>query len=146
MQKKLLAVALVLALVLTAGAALAADKPSGTISIELNSASALVGASWGQAVLTFEGKTHLFRVRGLKVMAVGISKLSVGGDVYNLKNLADMTGTFQKADPAGITFIVGERGLVVQNQKGVTVNFKGLRKGVQVDLVREGLNVEPAAK
>ena len=146
MKKKLLAVALVLALVLTAGAALAADKPSGTISIELNSASALVGASWGQAVLTFEGKTHLFRVRGLKVMAVGISKLSVGGDVYNLKNLADMTGTFQKADPAGITFIVGERGLVVQNQKGVTVNFKGLRKGVQVDLVREGLNVEPAAK
>jgi hypothetical protein len=143
MQKKLLVVALVLAFVLTAGAALA-DTPSGTISIELNSASALMGASWGQAVLTFEGKTHLFKVRGLKVLAVGLTKLSVGGDVYNLKNLADMTGTFQKADPAGLTFIVGERGLVVQNQKGVTVNFKGLRKGLGLDLVKEGLVVEPA--
>jgi hypothetical protein len=143
MQKKLLAVALVLALVLTAGAALA-DAPSGTISIELNSASALMGVSWGQAVLTFQGKTHLFKVRGLKVLAVGLTKLSVGGDVYNLKNLADMTGTFQKADPAGLTFIVGERGLVVQNQKGVTVNFKGLRKGLGLDLVKEGLVVEPA--
>jgi hypothetical protein len=143
MQKKLLVVALVLALVLTAGAALA-DTPSGTISIELNSASALMGASWGQAVLTFQGKTHLFKVRGLKVLAVGLTKLSVGGDVYNLNNLADMTGTFQKADPAGLTFIVGERGLVVQNQKGVTVNFKGLRKGLGLDLVKEGLVVEPA--
>ncbi|MFZ2088564.1 MAG: hypothetical protein WAU47_08315 [Desulfobaccales bacterium] len=145
MQKKLLAAALVLALILTAGAALA-DTPSGTISIELNSASAMVGASWGQAVLTFEGKTHLFRVRGLKVMAVGLTKLSVGGDVYNLKNLADMTGLFQKADPAGLTFIVGDRGLVVQNQKGVTINFKGIRKGLALDLVKEGLNVEPAPK
>ena len=143
MYKKLLVMALVLAMVLTAGAALAAT-PSGTISIELNSASALMGASWGQAVLTFQGKTHLFKVRGLKVMAVGLSKLSVGGDVYNLANLADMTGTFQKADPAGITFIVGEKGLVIQNSKGVTINFKGLRKGLELDLVKEGLLVEPA--
>jgi len=68
-------------MVLTAGAALA-EQPSGTISIELNSASALMGASWGQAVLTFQGKTHLYRVRGLKVLSVGVRKLSVGGDVY----------------------------------------------------------------
>jgi|UniRef100_A0A7C3UX60 hypothetical protein len=143
MRKKLLVVALVLALVLTAGAALA-ETPSGTISIELNSASALMGASWGQAVLTYGGKTHLFKVRGLKVLAVGLTKLSVGGDVYNLKNLADMSGTYQKADPAGLTFIVGETGLVVQNGKGVTINFKGLRKGLGLDLVKEGLIIESA--
>lgn len=143
MYKQIMVLALALALTLTAGAALA-QTPSGTISIELNSASALMGASWGQAVLTYGGKTHLFKVRGLKVLAVGLTKLSVGGDVYNLNNVSDMPGTFQKADPAGLTFIVGEKGLVVQNGKGVTINFKGLRKGLGLDLVKEGLIVEPA--
>ena len=145
MYKKLLVMALVLALALTAGAALAQTKaPSGTISIELNSASALMGAAWGQAVLTFGGKTHLFKVRGLKVLAVGLTKLSVGGDVYNLTNLDSFAGTYHKADPAGLTFIVGEKGLVIRNDKGVTINIKGMEKGLNVDLVQGGLTIQPA--
>jgi hypothetical protein len=143
MYKKLLIVALVLAFVLTAGAALA-DTPSGTISIRLNSASAVMGASWGQAVLTFQGKTHLYQVRGLKVLSVGIRTLALNGDVYNLNQLNDLAGTYQKADPAGITFIVGEKGLVIRNDKGVTINIKGLQKGLNVDLVQEGLTIQPA--
>jgi hypothetical protein len=143
MYKKLLVVALVLALALTAGTALA-QTPSGTISIMLNSASAVMGASWGQAVLTFQGKTHLFQVRGLKVLSVGIRTLELNGDVYNLKHLTDLAGTYQKADPAGITFIVGEKGLVIRNSRGVTINIKGLQKGLNVDLVQEGLTIQPA--
>ena len=143
MYKKLLVVALVLALALTAGTALA-QTPSGTISITLNSASAVMGAAWGQAVLTFQGKTHLFQVRGLKVLSVGIRTLELNGDVYNLKNLTDLAGTYHKADPAGITFIVGEKGLVIRNSKGVTVNLKGLKKGLNIDLVKEGLTIQPA--
>jgi hypothetical protein len=143
MYKKLLVVALVLAFVLTAGAALA-QTPSGTISIRMDSASLGVGASWGQAVLTFQGKTHLFRVRGLKVLSVGIRALSLNGDVYNLKQLTDLAGTYQKADPAGLTFIVGEKGLVIRNDKGVAINIKGMQKGLNVDLVKEGLTIEPA--
>jgi hypothetical protein len=143
MYKKLLVVALVLALALTAGTALA-QTPSGTISITLNSASALMGVSWGQAVLTFQAKTHLFRVRGLKVLSVGLRTLELNGDVYNLKNLTDLAGTYKKADPAGITFIVGEKGLVIRNSKGVTINIKGLQKGLNVDLVQEGLTIQPA--
>jgi len=143
MHKKLAVVALVLAMILTAGAALA-DQPSGTISIELRSASALMGASWGQAVLTFQGKTHLFQVRGLKVLSVGYREMSLGGDVYNLKNVLDLAGTYQKADPAGLTFIVGEKGLVIRNDKGVTINIKGKEYGVNLDLVQEGLTIQPA--
>ena len=145
MHKKLLVVALVLAMVLTAGAALA-DQPSGTISIKLNSASALMGASWGQAVLTFQGRTHLFRVRGLKVMSVGIRRLSLRGDVYNLNNINDLSGTYQKADPAGLTFIVGERGLVIRNDRGVTINLVARQKGLNLDLVQEGLTFQPAPR
>ena len=143
MYKKLLASALVLAIVMTAGAALA-DEPSGTITIKLNSASALMGASWGQAVLTFQDRTHRFRVRGLKVGAVGIRRLSLSGDVYNLSNVKDLAGTFRRADPAGLTFIAGERGLVIRNDQGVTINLVGRKKGLNLDLVRDGLTFQPA--
>jgi hypothetical protein len=145
MYKKLLASALILAMVMTAGAALA-DTPSGTISIKLNSASAVMGASWGQAVLTFQGRTHLFRVRGLKVGSVGIRRLSLRGDVYNLNNVNDLSGTYQKADPAGLTFIVGDRGLVIRNDRGVTINLVARQKGLNLDLVQEGLTFQPAPR
>ena len=145
MYKKLLVSALVLAMVMTAGAALA-DTPSGTISIKLNSASALMGASWGQAVLTFQGRTHLFRVRGLKVGSVGIRRLSLSGDVYNLNNVNDLSGTYQKADPAGLTFIVGDRGLVIRNDRGVTINLVARQKGLNLDLAQEGLTFQPAPR
>jgi hypothetical protein len=136
MYKKLLALALALAMVMIAGAALAQTQtPSGTISIKLNSASALMGASWGQAVLTFQGRTHLYRVRGLKVASVGIRRISLRGDVYNLNNINDLAGTY---------FIVGERGLVIRNDRGVTINLVARKKGLNLDLVQEGLTFQPA--
>jgi hypothetical protein len=147
MYKKLLVLALVLAMIMTAGVALAQTQtPSGTISIKLNSASALMGASWGQAVLTFQGRTHLFRVRGLKVGSVGIRRISLRGDVYNLNNINDLSGTYQKADPAGLTFIAGERGLVIRNNQGVTINLVARKKGLNLDLVQEGLTFQPAPR
>ena len=104
MYKKFLVVALVLALSLTAGFVLA-DEPSGTISIKLMSASAVMGASWGQGVLTFGAKTYAFKVNGLKVLSVGVTKASANGDVYKLTNAADLAGTYKEASRAGLTFI-----------------------------------------
>ena len=83
MYKKILVVALVLAFAFTAAPVLA-DEPSGTISVELTSASALLGAAWGQGVLTFGNRTYAFKVKGLKVLSVGLKKASVNGEVYNL--------------------------------------------------------------
>ena len=135
-----MAFALVLAIILTAGPVLA-DAPSGTISIKLSSASAVMGTSWGQAVLTFQGRTHLFRVKGLKLMSVGIRRIALNGDVYNLANVNDLAGTYRKADPAGLTFIAGERGLVILNDKGVTINLVAQKKGTNLGLVQEGLTI-----
>ena len=64
--------------------------------------------------------------------------------MYNLTNVLDLAGTYKKADPAGLTFIVGEKGLVIRNDRGVTVNIKGLEKGLNLDLVQEGLTFQPA--
>lgn len=142
MYKKFLVVALILALALTASSVLA-DEPSATISVELTSASAVLGASWGQGVLTFGAKTYSFKVKGMKVLSVGLTKASANGDVYKLTNVADLVGTYKEASPAGLTFIIkGERGLIVQNEKGVLINVKATAKGMGLGLVEGGLTIE----
>jgi hypothetical protein len=141
MYKKFMVVAWVLAFALTAGSALA-DEPSGTISIKLTSASAVMGASWGEGVLTFGAKTYSFKVRGLKVLSVGLTKASANGDVYKLANASDLAGNYKEASRAGLTFIEGEKGIVVQNEKGVVINVKATSQGIGLSLVEGGLTIE----
>jgi hypothetical protein len=141
MYKKFLVVALVLAFALTAGSVFAAE-PSGTISIKLTSASALLGASWGHGVLTYGGRTYSFEVKGLKVLAVGLSKASVDGDVYKLTQVTDLAGTYKEASQAGLTFVKGEKDIVVQNEKGVVINVKGTSSGLNLNLVEGGLTIK----
>jgi hypothetical protein len=157
MKKKLLCVAVILAFVLTAGAALAqpqqaaappnppaaqTEKPVATISI-INVAQAIgFGPIWGQGVITWENKTHLFKVKGFEKFAVGRKKIRVNGDVYHLKNLSDLAGTFKKAEPAGFTFIAHPKGLVIENEKGVVIDLEGKVHGLQLDIVKDGLKIK----
>ncbi|MBM4284203.1 MAG: hypothetical protein FJ128_02985 [Deltaproteobacteria bacterium] len=140
MFRKLMVMALVLGLVFTALPVRAA-KPDATISIEFTTAAAGLGAAWGRGVVTYGDKTYQFQVRGIQVLAAGITRLSVNGEVYNLKNIDDLVGLYKKADPRGITFIEADRGMVVTNEKGVTLNLKAVQKGLELDLVKTGLTV-----
>jgi hypothetical protein len=140
MYKIILVAALALAVVLPAGAALA-DEPSGTISMEITSAAVGVGVSGGQGVLTYQGKTYIFNIKGFEKLAVGMKKVSVNGDVYKLTKLSDLEGKYKKAEPAGLTFIKGKKDLVIQNDKGVTINIKAKEKGLSLDIAKEGLTI-----
>ena len=84
----------------------------------------------------------LFKVKGFKKFALGREKLDVNGDVYNLKQLSDLAGKYKKAEPAGLTFIKGEKDLVIQNEKGVVINVKGKEYGLQLDLTKDGLTIK----
>lgn len=157
MKKKTLCVAVILAFVLTAGAALAQPKqapappnppvaqtenPVATISI-IDVAQAIgLGPIWGQGVITWKNKTHLFKVKGFEKLAVGRKKMRVNGDVYRLNNLADLAGTYHKAEPAGFTFIAHPKGLVIQNEKGVVIDLEGKVHGLALDIGKEGLHIK----
>ena len=159
MSKKLLVMALVTALVLAAGAALAqeapkqapqpptppvakTEEPCCTISIIDVSQAIGVGPVWGQGVITYGDKTHLFKIKGFEKFAVGREKMRVNGDVYRLKKLDDLAGKYRKADPAGITFIAKPKGLVIQNEKGVVIDLAGKEHGLQLDLTKDGLTIK----
>ena len=140
-MRAMMILALMVGFALAVAPVLAAE-PSATISIEVKAVEVGLGASWGQGVVTYGPRTYAFKVRGLKVLGVGITKLDAQGSVYNLKAIDYLEGTYRKAQMAEVTFIKKEdMGLVVKNEKGVVLNLKAVQKGLELDLVSEGLTV-----
>ena len=159
MVRRLLVLVLGLAFVLAAGH-VRADSPNGAISIDLDSLTAIdnMRVSWVDGVLTFRGKTHPFRIKGLKSTAAGVRALTAKGEVYNLQAASDLAGKYQKVNPAGITSVAGQKDLVIQNDQGVVISIRVIKKrllgkmrtigeifkreGVLLDLMPEGLTIQ----
>lgn len=110
------------------------------MTIESKQIAAGVGITWGDGTLKFKGKEYKFTVRGLDAGAVGISKISAKGDVYNLEKVEDFAGNFVAAQ-AGAAVYKGGVGLLMRNPKGVVINLKAVQTGVQLSLGAQGLNI-----
>ncbi len=142
MRRTAVSLALMVALILAVFPVGAQQEPYviGQITLEAKQVSAGVGYTWGAGTLTFEGKQYPFSVKGLNVIAVGISKISATGDVYNLKTAEDLAGKYAVAT-AGVALIKGPAGLVMRNNKGVVINLKAKQTGVELSLGGEGLSI-----
>ena len=112
----------------------------GEVTIEAKQVAAGVGWTWGGGALKFKGKTYNFDIKGLNVAAVGISKVSSKGDVYNLKDASDLAGTYVTAG-VGAAVIKGKAGLVMRNDKGVVINLLSDQTGAQLSLGTDGLKI-----
>ena len=78
--------------------------PMGFVSIELKHMGAGVGLAWGNGFLTYKGKQYTFKVKGLQIGTVGISKLTAKGEVYNLFDLAEFPGQYGAAEASVAVF------------------------------------------
>ena len=135
-----LAMAAFLLLAVTPGVAQGPYYPVGSISIDMTSVAAGVGASWGSGVLRFKGQTHLFKIDGLSVGNVGISSINAVGNVYNMTSLSQFSGNYA-AVGAGITLAGGVAGLKMQNQSGVIINVYAVQQGVQLNIGPQGFTI-----
>jgi len=64
-------------LVLLAGLAAAqAKKPDATLTLSEGSVAVGIGFSWGKGTLSYQGKTYPFKVDGLSVGEVGLTRAS----------------------------------------------------------------------
>ena len=134
---------LVMALALS-GSAFAAEKktekkPDATLKLTEGQVGLGIGWSWGKGVLTFKGKEYPFKVAGLSVGDVGITKAEAEGKVYNLKKLEDFNGNFVSA-AAEATVGLGAGATAMKNDKGVVIHLLPKTKGVNLKLAGEGVN------
>jgi hypothetical protein len=118
----------------------APKKPDATVKLTEGSVAVGIGWSWGKGVLTYKGKTYPFKVEGLSVGEVGITKAQATGNVFTLKNVEDFSGIYRAAS-AGGTAVKGGEATALQNEKGVVIELKSATKGASLKLALEGLKL-----
>lgn len=135
-------VAIATALLMTGSASLAADAmvPAGTISIDQTQFGFLIGGNTGGGKLHFHGKSHAFKIGGITIGDIGVSKVKASGTVYNLTSLDDFSGTYSVLD-ASATFVKGSGGLRLKNDKGVILELSTRSKGLQLSAGAGGVKI-----
>jgi len=114
------------------------EKPDATLTLSKGQIAVGIGWSWGDGVLTFKGKKYPFKVGGLSVVDVGITKANAVGKVYHLKKLSDFNGTYTGAAAEGT--IGGGAGVsTMKNQNGVVIELLSTTQGVNFKLAGEGV-------
>lgn len=116
------------------------ETASGTLTIDETQMMIIVGGTYGGGTLDFQGETHKFKVKGVKLGGVGVHKVSLTGDVYKLNDIKNFAGTYFAAE-AGITVIKGVGGFWVKNSKGVTLHLKSSAEGLALAIGVEGLKI-----
>jgi hypothetical protein len=118
----------------------AAVKPDAVIELKSGQVAVGIGFSWGEGVLTFQGKKYPVKVKGLSVLDIGVTKATAKGAVYNLKNLADFDGIYTSATAEG-TVGGGAGATAMKNQNGVQINLVSTTKGVNLKLAASGVEL-----
>ena len=121
---------------------MAADPPpSGTIKLTSKSVAVGIGVTWGDGTLTFGGKPYAFSVEGLSVVDLGVSDVTTSGEVFNLKNVADLSGTYASGE-IGVALVKGENDTIMKNEKGVVLRLHGTQKGARLTLGPGGVKIK----
>jgi hypothetical protein len=115
-------------------------KPDGTLKLSQGQVGVGIGWSWGKGVLTYKGKDYPFKVKGLSVGDVGITRAEAVGDVYNLKKIGDFNGNYTSAAAQG-TLGGGAGASAMKNQNGVVLELKSTTQGLNLKLAAEGVKI-----
>ncbi len=119
-----------------------APKVSGTVTLESTSVALGIGVTWGHGVMTMhDGTTHKFKVTGLSVIDLGISKISATGEVFNLVEAKDLNGAFITGE-AGITIIKGGSASAMSNGNNVVMQLKSRQKGLKLTVAPGGMEIK----
>ncbi|MCC9003244.1 MAG: DUF1134 domain-containing protein [Candidatus Competibacter sp.] len=133
---KVMGSALLATSLLVGGVALTAEvkQPVGKVSIQEKQFGLILGGSTGSGMLTFHGKKYPFKLKGLSAGAnVGISKMSAVGAVYDLKQVADFSGTYTKLE-SSVALGGGVGGLHLKNEHGVIMELHSRTKGLDINI------------
>ena len=132
-------------LALAAVAVLAMVAPSAaqdaTVEFTVWTAGAGAGAARGDGILTMaDGKKYGISVENLKMGTVGLSYVQASGHVYNLKQAQDIEGNFLEGE-AGIAVIYGVSGMMMKNEKDVSLKIFATQWGLNFTLGFGGMYI-----
>lgn len=137
LRSSLLAAAATLASVLASPTSAA----NGTVYFEVVKAGFIVGVGRGSGTLVFNGRRYPLSVGGLSFGAtIGASKTELIGTAYNLRQAADIAGTYT-AVGAGVAVAGGGSSIRLQNARGVVLDLRGRNIGLEISANVSGVEI-----
>jgi hypothetical protein len=113
-------------------------KPDATLTMSEGQVAVGIGWSWGKGTLSYKGKKYEFKVDGLSVVDIGISKATSKGKVFNLKKIEDFDGIYTAVAAEGT--VAGGAGVTkMKNQNGVVIELVSTTQGANLKLAAEGV-------
>ena len=93
----------------------------GTVTFTGGAIAVGVGVQWGNGVLTFRGVQYPYRLSGMSIVDVGVTRVTGSGTVHNLRNVADFSGNYVSVS-AGAALAGGGAVATLRNQNGVVID------------------------
>ena len=112
----------------------------GTVAFTGGAVAIGIGFQWGSGILTYQGQQYPFKLSGLSVVDVGVTRSTGTGTVHNLRNVADFSGNYVSVT-AGATVAGGGSVTTLRNQNGVVVDGISTSQGARLTLAPGGVNV-----
>jgi hypothetical protein len=131
---------------LIAGAVMLGSAPTpsyadtGTVRFRVGSAGFIVGVGGGSGVLNFKGRSYRLSIGGVRVGTIGVSSTDVRGVARNMRRASDIAGTYSAAG-AGIAVIAGAGVATLQNEKGVILEVRAVKVGLEANLNLGGVTI-----
>ena len=120
----------------------AGKTPDATVDLDEVQIGYLVMGTLGGGTLHYQGKDYRFKLGGLGAGGVGADKLKASGEVYGLKNPADLAGEYLDARVGIAATVKGKGNLWLKNDKGVHMHLKSQLEGLALTLGADALKVK----
>jgi hypothetical protein len=132
--------ALIAGAVMLGGAPTPSHAESGAVAFNVGSAGFIVGVGGGSGVLRFRGRDYPLSIGGVRVGTIGASVTEVRGVARNLRQASDIVGTYS-AVGAGVAVIGGVGTARLQNEKGVVLDVRAVKAGLEANLNLGGVTI-----
>jgi hypothetical protein len=113
---------------------------TGAVRFSVGSAGFIVGIGGGSGVLRFKGRNYPLSIGGMRIGTIGASATEVRGVAYNMRQPSDIVGTYS-AVGAGVAVIAGAGSARLQNEKGVVLEVRAAKVGLEANLNLGGVSI-----
>ena len=128
--------------ILSTGAAAQKPSVSATVTIHQVQVAFIGSGTGGGGTLRYQGRNYPFKLGGLGIGGIGVSRLDATGTVYNLKKLQDFEGVYGQTRVGWAAGKEGSGQMWLKNTNGVYMQLKAQRKGLALSLGADGMVVD----
>lgn len=130
------------AMLLTSTAFASDPVKSGSVVIDETQVSLILGGDMGGGIVVMGDESRSFKTTGIKLGGIGVHKLHLIGNVYDLKKMEDFAGIYATFQLGATLGYADKNALWLKNDKGVKINLKSSSaEGVSLAIGVEGLDI-----